>query len=93
MLSVTEINRPYVQESKKTQKIRDKIIETWESDNCSITPQAIEEAREKIHKWIADHSHERVSIKNKNIGLFNENQNSAEASRKVQQIAKQLQII
>lgn len=78
-------------ESLKTRKAREKLLKAWEAEKKQITPKAIQETVDKIHKWIADNAKHRVPIKEKNIQLFNQNQNAAEVSRKVQQLAKKIE--
>lgn len=77
-------------ESLKTRRAREKLLKQWENERGRFTVQAIEEAVDKIHKWIADNAKNRVPIKEKNIKLFNQNQNAAAISKKVQAIANKL---
>src|SRR3989344_4741606 len=82
---------PIAPESEKTKRARRKLLENWEKEKLHITPKAISETIEKMHKWIADNAKHRVPIKEK-IALFNQNQNAAGVSRKVQQIAMRLKL-
>lgn len=77
------------QESPKISKAREKLLKQWEVKKQEITPKAIKESSDKIRKWIADNSKYRVPIKEK-IELFNQNQNPAIMSRKIQQFAEEL---
>lgn len=55
-----------------------------------ITPQALERKTIEIHRWIARHASYRIVLKNKSICLFDENQNAAELSQKMSQLAENL---
>jgi hypothetical protein len=53
-------------------------------------------AREKLKKKLQqmeENSSERVILYSKNISLFDENQNTAKASRKVSEIAEKLRLV
>jgi len=84
-------NRPIAPESLKTRRAREKLLKKWETEKELFTPKAIEETVDKIHKWIADNAKHRIQIKEKSIKLFNQNQNAALISKKVQQFAEKLQ--
>lgn len=86
-------DRPIAPESKKTRRARKKLLEQWEAEKQQITPKAIEETIDKIHKWIADNAKNRIQIKKeKSIKLFNQNKDAAEISKKVQIIADKLKV-
>lgn len=77
-------------ESRKTQKAREKLKKHWlEIDKC-ITPEALGEKIDEIHRWISRHAHHRILLRNKNISLFDENQNAAQISQRVRMIAQKL---
>jgi hypothetical protein len=78
------------QESLKTRKARDKLMRHLLNIERKITPQALEKKAMEIHHWIARHAHHRVILKNKNISLFDENQNTAKLSRRVAVLAEML---
>ena len=82
--------RPIAPESLKTRRAREKLLKAWEEEKANFTAKAIEETVDKIHKWIADNAKHRVHIKEKSIRLFNQNQNAATISKKVQLIADKL---
>jgi hypothetical protein len=82
--------KPLAPESLKTRRAREKLLKAWEAEKNLFTAKAIEETVDKIHKWIADNAKYRVPIKEKNIKLFNQNQNAAAISKKVQGIADKL---
>jgi hypothetical protein len=84
--------RPLAPESLKTRRAREKLLKVWEAEKEQFTPKAIEETVDKIHKWIADNAKHRVPIKEKSIKLFNQNQNAALISKKVQQIADKVKV-
>lgn len=77
-------------ESAKTKKAREKILKQWESEKSQITPKALKDTIEKIHKWIADNSKNRLAIEKKGIRLFNQNQDAAALSKKVQLLSENL---
>lgn len=82
--------RLIVPESFKVKRTREKLIKLWAAEREQITPGALEETVEKIHRWIASHSKFRASIKGKGIKLFNQNKEAARLSKKVQAIARKL---
>lgn len=77
-------------ESQKTKRAREKLIKQWEAEKIQITPKALKDTVEKIHKWIADNAKHRVLIKEKSIKLFNQNKDVARVSKKVQIFAEKL---
>lgn len=77
-------------ESSKTQKTREKLKEQWEQEALLITKSALAATVEKIHHWIALNAGHRVVLKDKEIRLFDQNQNAASLSRKVQEIARKI---
>ena len=77
-------------ESSKTKKAREKLREQWAKQDLLITASALADTIEKIHQWIASNSTHRIVLKNKEIRLFDQNQNAASLSRKVQQIAQKI---
>ena len=54
------------------------------------SPEALQEKIEEIHRWIARNATHRIHFENKNIALFDENQNPAKTSQRVKIIAKKL---
>lgn len=87
-----EQKKRIAQESFKTKKARDKLRKQWEKQNILITESALADTIEKIHQWIASNAAHRVVLKNKEIRLFDQNQNAATLSKKVQQIAKKISL-
>ena len=79
------------EESEKTKKAREKIRKQLEETEKKITKEALKEKSLEIHRWIARHAHHRVILKNKNISLFDENQNTAKVSRFVSGALNKLQ--
>jgi hypothetical protein len=77
-------------ESTKTRKTREKLQKHWEEVERRITPEALREKTDEIHRWIARHAHQRVLLRDKNISLFDENQNAAKISQRVTAIAQKL---
>ena len=77
-------------ESIKTKRAREKLRKQWEEQSQLITEAALEETGDKIRKWIAANAPNRVPLKEKSIRLFDQNQNAATLSQKVQSFAKKL---
>lgn len=77
-------------ESVKTKRAREKLRKQWEHQDKFITPAALADTVDKIHKWIAANATHRVHLKEKDIRLFDQNQNAAVLSQKVQQFAQKL---
>lgn len=77
-------------ESSKTVRAREKLREHWAKQDQLITAGALAATVEKIHQWIASNSMHRIVLKNKEIRLFDQNQNAASLSRKIQSIAKKI---
>ena len=80
-----------VQESAKTRKTREKLKKRLDALDQKITPQALKEKVIEIHRWIALNAGHRVLLRTKEISLFDENQNTADVSRKVSGVAVQVQ--
>jgi len=83
--------RGLARESHKTKRVREKLQKRLEEQERAITPHAIEQKIIEIHRWIARHAPYRVVLRSKNISLFDENQNTARLSRRVEAIAQKLQ--
>lgn len=79
-----------VEESVKTRKAREKLKKRMDAFEKKMTSQALEKKTAEIHRWIAVNAMHRVVLHNKAISLFDENQNSAEVSRKVEGLVQQL---
>lgn len=90
MLSYRERRKSIAPESTKTKRAREKLRKQWEKQDQLITPQALADATDKIYKWIAANASHRESIK-KDLRLFDQGQNAAVLSNKVQQLAKKIQ--
>lgn len=82
--------KPVAEESLQTKKAREKLKRKLEDQDKKITPQALEKKSIEIHDWIARHADERVSLKEKSISLFDENQNAAKLSEKITKVAEQI---
>lgn len=92
MESKTEKRKRIAPESLKTKRAREKLRKQWEEQSLLITEKAIEETINKIHKWISANAPNRVVLKNKEIRLFDQNQNAALLSKKVQQLAEKIRL-
>ncbi len=84
------MTKKFAKESDKTKKARGKLLEKWKKHETLITDAALEVTIEKIHQWIATHAMGRVILKNKEIRLFDQNQNAALLSRKIQKIIQKI---
>ena len=91
-MTIQQTSKRLAQESSKTQKAREKLRRHWSDLEKKITAEALQEKTEEIHRWIARHAHLRVHLKNKNISLFDENQNAAKISQRVRTIAQKLSV-
>jgi hypothetical protein len=85
-----EGKKKLAEESLKTRKAREKIRKQLEDVEKKMTPQALEKKTIEIHRWIARHAPHRIVLKNKNISLFDENQNTARLSTRVSALADML---
>ena len=79
-----------VEESVKTKRAREKLQKRIDVLDKKMTAQALEKKTAEIHRWIAVNAASRVVLQNKTISLFDENQNSAHVSRKVEGLVDQL---
>jgi hypothetical protein len=77
-------------ESDKTKKAREKIKKQLSLIEKQITQEGLKKKVEEIHHWIARHAHARVVLRNKNISLFDENQNVANISKCVALISNKI---
>ena len=73
-------------ESDKTIKARVKLKKQLEKVDRQVTQEALKRKVQEIHHWISRHAHNRVVLKSKNISLFDENQNTAKLSNRVNDI-------
>lgn len=69
-------------ESAQVLKARKKLLQQMADENKHVTAQALDKIRKSIHYWIARHASERVSLKSKEITLFDENRHSAKPQNK-----------
>ncbi|MCK4934990.1 MAG: hypothetical protein KAR79_05330 [Simkaniaceae bacterium] len=85
------MDKNFVKESDKTQKMRQKLQSRLEAIDKSVTKKALDKKLLEIHSWIARHASSRVVLHNKTISLFDENQNTAKLSNKVSALVKKMQ--
>jgi len=85
------IQKQIAEESIQTRKTREKIKKKNEEFERKITKDALKKQSVEIHKWIVKNAGERVVLYEKEIALFDENQNAAKESRRVKGMAEQLQ--
>ena len=79
----------HAQESPQISRMRGKLAKILETQDKRITAQAIQEKKSVITEAISKNASERVVLKEK-LSLFDANQNSAEISKKVKDIADRL---
>jgi len=79
-----------VEESLKTKKAREKLIKRLKDQEMQITKEALEKKSLEIHRWISRNADRRITLRDKAISLFDENQNAAEISQKILKIAEKL---
>ncbi len=89
-MSIKQMSNKCVPESARTRKMREKLQQHWSELDRRINPDALKAMVEEIHCWISRHAYQRVSLRDKNISLFDENQNVAKTSHKVAQLAQRL---
>jgi hypothetical protein len=89
-LSEKERKKHIADESPKTRKAREKLKKQLDAFDKKVTPQALEKKVIEMQRWIARHASTRVVLKNKSFSLFDENQNAAELSMRVGQLADQI---
>ena len=85
-----EKKKAIAEESLKTRKAREKLKKQFAAFDKKITPQALEKKAIEIQRWIDRHAPNRVALKTKSISLFDENQNAADLSQRVSQLADQI---
>ncbi len=90
MQSKRESRKKIAPESLKTKRAREKLRKQWVAQDLLITRPALIDTIDKIHKWIASNASDRVPLKGKDIRLFDQNQNAATLSRRVERFAKEL---
>lgn len=78
------------EESHKTRKAREKLRQKLLEIDAKITPEALQEKTMEMHRWIARHASNRITLKEKSISLFDENQNAAKLSQRIAKIAQKL---
>ena len=80
-------------ESEKTKKARLKLRKKLEKLEKQITQDALKKKVQEIHHWIARHAQHRIVLRDKNISLFDENQNAAGSSIKVKSVLEEIKKI
>lgn len=78
------------EESLKTKKAREKLMKRLKDLDAKITKDALEKKSIEIHRWISRHADKRISLREKSISLFDENENAAEISQKILKVAEKL---
>lgn len=83
-------DKGFAEESCKTQRAREKLKKQMDMWKKSVTPEALAEKKQEMHLWIARRASHRVTLRDKEISLFDENQNAAGLSRKVALFAQRI---
>jgi hypothetical protein len=68
------------QESKFVQKARQKLRKQLNELEKLVTSDALDKMTQEMYRWISINSKNRKTLKNKNISLFDGNQNSAKVN-------------
>ncbi len=79
-------------ESYKTKKAREKLLERFKVMDAQITKDALDRKSIEIHRWISKYADQRIQLKDKAISLFDENQNAAEVSQKISKIVDRFKL-
>jgi hypothetical protein len=69
-------------ESYHIVKAREKLKHQMEVKDQLLTQQALDRIRKSMHNWIARHASDRISLKSKEIKLFDENEHPAKIENK-----------
>ncbi|MEI6242352.1 MAG: hypothetical protein WCP39_02980 [Chlamydiota bacterium] len=85
-----EDRKGLVNESAKTRKAREKLKLQHRIQDEKITSEALDNTTEDIRRWISKHASNRVILRDKNISLFNENQNPAKISRTIESVFQKI---
>ncbi len=78
------------EESLKTKKAREKLMKRFKDMDSQISKEALDKKSIEIHRWISRHADRRITLKDKTISLFDENENAAKISQKILKIAEKL---
>ncbi len=84
-------DKSIAKESDKVIKARRKIELEFSKLEKRITDIALDKTKTSINHWISKYSNERVILRNKNITLFDENQNAAKISKFIIKTSMKLQ--
>jgi len=79
----------HAQESPQVIKMRGKLAKILENQDKRITDQAIQDKKLVISEEISKKAADRVILKEK-LSLFDSNQNTADVSKKVKELAERL---
>lgn len=78
------------EESLKTKKAREKLMKRFKEMDSKISKEALDKKSIEIHRWISRHADRRITLRDKTISLFDENENAAKISQKILKIAEKL---
>ena len=80
-----------VGESFKTKKAREKLKKRLTEMDARVTREALHQKSIEIHRWIARHADQRITLQNKEIALFERSQSAADdLPLKVAKVAQRL---
>lgn len=82
----------YIKESEKTKRAREKLKKRLNSLEQEITQEALKKKIIEIHDRITRHSSSRTILSRKTISLFDNNQNAAKISNKVNSIYQKMKV-
>jgi len=80
-----------VEESLKMKKAREKLKKRFASIDQKMTKEALSKKSVEIHRWISRNANKRITLRDKSIALFDENQNAAEISERISKIVEKIQ--
>ncbi len=89
-MSALTTEKTLAPESKAICDARRKLESNLRRQNELMTPEALKETIKKIHDSIHRNNGDRVLVKRSSMGLFDQNKEAAQTSKKVQELAAQL---
>jgi len=77
-------------ESSHIKKYRKKLEDTMNKEKKQFSAEAITKTKSSMHKWIRNHSKERINLKTRVIDLFDEKKHPAEPKKSILKLALKL---
>ncbi len=78
-----ELLNEIADESDKTKRAREKLKKHLAGEQNKATKEALDRKSAEIHRWIGRHAKDRTVVPGKGISLFDNNENSADPSEKI----------